>query len=59
MTRNLLIAVLAALAVDTAAIGYGSVAAAQEDASTCRHEHGVVRHHDCIRDGHVLFGVPL
>ena len=59
MTRKLFIAVLAALALDAAAIGYGSVAAAKEDQVTCRQDHGVVRHHECVRDGQVLFGVPL
>ena len=59
MTRKLFIAVLLALSLEAAAIGYGSVAAGDQAQSTCRQDQGVVRSHECVRDGHVLFGVPL
>jgi hypothetical protein len=59
MTRQLFIAVLLALGIEVAAIGYGTVAAGDQDQVTCRQDHGVVRSHECVRDGRILFGVPL
>ena len=59
MTRKFATAVLIALALDALATGYGAVAAGQEARSTCTQDHAVVQAGQCVKDGHVLFGVPL
>jgi hypothetical protein len=59
MSKGLGIAVLVVLMLNLLATGYGAVAAGREDHVICSQDHGAVRHHECIRNGHVLFGVPL
>jgi hypothetical protein len=59
MSKRLAIAVLVALALNLIATGYGAVAAAKEDRVSCSRDGGSVRHHECIRSGHVLFSVRL
>ncbi len=59
MTRKLGTAVLVAITLNVLITGYGAVAASEEGRMTCSHDHGIVRHHECIKHGHVLFGVPL
>ena len=59
MTKKLLIAGLAAIAINIGATGYAAVAGAHEAKVDCARDHGNVEHHECVRQGHVLFGVPL
>ena len=59
MTRQFSLAVVAMVALNALVTGYGAVAAGQEDQARCAQDHGIVRNHECIRAGHVLFGVPL
>jgi hypothetical protein len=59
MTRKLWAAVLVAVALDALITGYGAVAAGEEGRMTCSQDHGTVRHHECVKDGRVLFTVPL
>jgi hypothetical protein len=59
LNNRLAVAVLVAIALNLLATGYGAAAAGQEAHAMCSQDHGAVRHHECIRDGHVLFGVPL
>ncbi len=59
MTKKLLVAVLLALSLDLLATGYGAVAAGHEAHAMCTQDHGTVRARECVRGGHVLFGVPL
>lgn len=59
MTKKLAVAVLAAITLDLLATGYGTMAAGREARTVCSQDHGSVRNHECIRAGHVLFGVPL
>ncbi len=59
MTKRLFVAVLLAVLLDLLAAGYGTVAAGHEDQAACARDHGTVRAHECIKDGRVIFGVPL
>ena len=59
MSKRLAVAVLAAITLNLLATGYGAVAAGREAHATCSGDHGIVRHHKCIKDGHALFAVPL
>ena len=59
MSKRLAVAVLAAITLNLLATGYGTVAAGEEARAICSQDHGAVRHHECIKDGHVLFAVPL
>ncbi len=59
MTNKLLTAVLAVLSVQVLITGYGAVAGQEEAHATCAHDHGTVLHHQCVRAGRVLFGIPL
>ena len=59
MSKRLAIAVLVALVLNLIATGYGAVAAAKEDRASCSRDGGAVHHHECIRSGNVLFGIPL
>ena len=59
MSKRLAVAVLAVISVSLLATGYGSVAAGREAHAICSQDHGAVRHHECIKDGRVLFAVPL
>jgi hypothetical protein len=57
MPKKLVVAVLAALALDVLATGYGTVAVGQEDHVQCLRDHGSVANQECVRAGHVLFRV--
>jgi hypothetical protein len=59
MSKRLAVAVLVAITIDLLATGYGAVAAGRETHAICSQDHGAVRHHECVKDGHVLFAVPL
>lgn len=59
MTKKLVVAVLLVLSLDVLATGYGAVAAGHEAHATCTRDHGTVESHECVKDGQVLFGVPL
>lgn len=59
MTRKLSIAVVVAVALDVLITGYGAVAAGEEGHTVCAQDHGTVEHHECVKGGHVLFGIPL
>lgn len=59
MSRKLGLAVLAAIALDVLITGYGVVAAGEEAQANCAQDQGVVRHHECVKGGEVLFHVPL
>ena len=59
MSKRLAMAVLVAITLDLLATGYGAVAAGQQTRAICSQDHGAVRHHECIKDGHALFAVPL
>ena len=59
MSKKLAAAVLVALGLDVLITGYGAVAAGQEAQLTCSRDHGVVRHHECIKGDKDLFHVPL
>jgi hypothetical protein len=59
MTRRLGLAVVAVLAVNALVTGYGAVAAGEEAQLVCHQDHGTVRHHECMKNGKVLFNVPL
>jgi len=59
MSKRLAVAVLVAITFDLLATGYGAVAAGREAHTTCSGDHGTVRHHECVKDGHALFAVPL
>ncbi len=59
MSKRLGIAVLVALVLNLLATGYGAVAAGREDHVICSQDHGAVRHHECVKDGRILFGVRL
>jgi hypothetical protein len=53
------VAVLVVITLNLLTTGYGAVAAGQEAHAICSQDHGAVRHHECIKDGQVLFAVPL
>lgn len=59
MSKKLAAAVLAALTLDVLITGYGTLAAGQEAQQTCAKDHGVVRDHECMKEGRDLFHVPL
>lgn len=59
MRNRLTVTVLAAIALNVLITGYGALAANEEAQAACAQDHGTVRHHECVRDGHVLFNVPL
>lgn len=59
MPKKLVAAVLAAIVLDLLAAGYGAIAAGREDHVLCSQEHGSVTNHECVKNGQVLFGVPL
>jgi hypothetical protein len=59
MSKRLAAAVLVAITLNLLATGYGAVAAGKETHAICSQDHGAVRHHECIKDGQVLFAVPL
>ena len=59
MSRKLGLAVVSAIALNVLITGYGALAANEEAQAACAQDHGTVRHHECVRDGHVLFNVPL
>lgn len=59
MSKTLVAAVLAALTLDVLITGYGALAAGQEAQLTCSRDHGVVRNHECMKEGRDLFHVPL
>lgn len=58
-SKRLAVAVLVAITLDLLATGYGAVAAGEEAHALCAQDHGNVRHHECFKDGHALFAVPL
>jgi len=59
MSKRLAIAVLVAITVDLLATGYGAVAVGREAHTLCSGDRGIVRHHECFKDGRALFAVPL
>ena len=59
MSKRLAVAVLGVITLNLLTTGYGAVAAGQEAHAICSQDHGAVRHHECIKDGQVLFAVPL
>ena len=59
MGRKLTAAVVAAIALNVLITGYGAIAAGEQAQATCSQDHGVVRDHECMKGGQVLFNVPL
>lgn len=59
MSKKLAAAVLAAIALNVLITGYGAVAAGEEAHAMCSQDHGLVRHQECVKGGHVLFTVPF
>jgi hypothetical protein len=59
MSKKLAAAVLAAIGLNVLITGYGAVAAGEEAHLVCSQDHGTVSHHECVKDGRVLFNVPL
>ena len=59
MTKKLIVAVAVALSLDVLATTYGAAAAGQEARAACAHDHGSVQGGHCVRDGQVLFRVPV
>lgn len=58
MTKQLIVAVAAALSLNVLAAAYGAAAAGQSARATCTQRHGTVRGDECVRDGHNLLPVP-
>ena len=59
MTKRLGVAVLAAIALDVLITGYGAIAAGQEAHVACSQDQGIIRNHECVKNGEDLFHVPL